>query len=212
MPTTISAETLLLVEGNDHRNFFEAFSKHLGISQMNIEDFGGVSQLSEYLSALVKSREFARVRRLGIVRDAEDSARSAFQSVCSALGKANRALSELDRANLVLPDTVGIVADGCPAVSVLVVPDDGAGMLETVLAGSFAGTREDNCIDRFFECVYPDGRKMQRRPEKARTTAYLATTPDPHVSVGVAAKKRVWDFDHDAFRKIREFLSRLGSA
>ena len=57
MPTTISAETLLLVEGNDHRNFFEAFSKHLGISQMNIEDFGGVSQLSEYLSALVKSRE-----------------------------------------------------------------------------------------------------------------------------------------------------------
>jgi len=202
VPTTISAETLLLVEGKDYRNFFEAFNKHLGISQMQILNFCSVTQLSDYLSALVKSQEFARVRRLGIARDAERSARSAFQSVRSAL----------DRAALALPDAVGIVADGCPAVSVLVVPDDGAGMLETVLAGSFAGTRKDDCIDRFFECVYPDGRKMQRRPEKARTAAYLATTPAPHVSVGVAAMKGVWDFDHDAFRKIREFLSRLGSA
>lgn len=202
MPITINTETLLLVEGNDYRNFFEAFKEHIGIPQMQIMNFGSVTQLSNFLSALVKSQQFARVRRLGIARDAEHSARSAFQSVCSSLGK----------ANLVLPDTAGIVADGCPSVSVLVVPDDGAGMLETVLAGSFAGTPEDDCIDRFFECVYPNGRKMQRRPEKARTTAYLATTPHPHVSVGVAAKKRIWDFDHDAFRKIREFLSRLGSA
>lgn len=41
------------------------------------------------------------------------------------------------------------------------------------------------------------------------TCAYLATTRDPHVSVGVAAKKGVWNFTHDAFNKIREFLSRL---
>ena len=47
------------------------------------------------------------------------------------------------------------------------------------------------------------------RSEKARACAYLATTRDPHVSVGVAAKKGVWNFTHDAFNKIREFLSRL---
>lgn len=45
--------------------------------------------------------------------------------------------------------------------------------------------------------------------EAFRDHAYLATTRDPHVSVGVAAKKEIWNFTHDAFNKIREFLSRL---
>ena len=78
-----------------------------------------------------------------------------------------------------------------------------------VLARSFAGTTEDACIERFLECFDP-GRVRILRPEKARTTAYLATTRNPHVSVGVAAKQGVWEFDHDAFRTIREFLSGLG--
>ena len=89
-------------------------------------------------------------------------------------------------------------------VGVLVLPDDGPGMLETVLARCFAETREDDCIHRFFECVI-------LRSEKARTCAYLATTRDPYVSVGVAAKKGVWDFEHAAFSKVGEFLSRLGA-
>lgn len=199
VPTKISSATVLLVEGNDHRNFFEAFRDHLGISPLQIFNYGGVAQLIAFLSTFVKSEGFAGVRRLGIARDAERSAHSAFQSVRSAL----------DKANLARPDAVGAVALGDPAVSVLVLPEDGAGMLETVLARSFAGTRADRCIDRFFACIQRDGPKLQR-PEKARTTAFLATTPDPHVSVGVAAKKKVWKFEHDAFRTIREFLSRLG--
>ena len=109
MPNAIESETLLLVEGNDHRNFFEAFRDHLAIPEMQIENYGGVSQLSGILAAYASSREFGTVRRLGIVRDAESSAR------------------------------------------------------------------------------------------------------DPHVSVGVAAKKGVWDFEHAAFSNVREFLSRLGA-
>ena len=103
---------------------------------------------------------------------------------------------------------MGEVTTGDPLVGVLVLPDDGPGMLETVLARCFAETREADCIDRFFQCVKADGRTILRS-EKARTCAYLATTRDPHVSVGVAAKKGVWNFTHDAFNKIREFLSRL---
>lgn len=197
MTNVIESETLLLVEGNDHRNLFEAFRDHLTIPEMQIENYGGVNQLSGVLAAYVSSRKFGAVRRLGIVRDAESSAESAFQSVRSALGK----------ANLALPERIGEVTMGDPLVGVLVLPDDGPGMLETVLARCFAETREDDCIDRFFQCVKADGRTILRS-EKARTCAYLATTRDPHVSVGVAAKKGVSNFTHDAF-KIREFLSRL---
>ena len=198
MTNVIESETLLLVEGNDHRNFFQAFRDHLTIPEMQIENYGGVSQLSGVLAAYASSREFGAVRRLGIVPDAESSAKSAFQSVRSALGK----------ANLTLPERIGEVTTGDPLVGVLVLPDDGPGMLETVLARCFAETREDDCIDRFFQCVNADGRTILRS-EKARTCAYLATTRDPHVSMGVAAKKGVWNFKHDACNKIREFLSRL---
>lgn len=70
---------------------------------------------------------------------------------------------------------------------------------------------EGNDHRNFFEAFRDHlGISPLQRPEKAQTTAFLATTPDPHVSVGVAAKKKVWSFDHDAFRTIREFLSRLG--
>ena len=200
MGSAIKSKTLLLVEGNDHRNFFEAFRDRLAIPEMQIENYGGVSELSGVLAAYASSREFGAVRNLGVVRDAEGSAESASQSVRSALGK----------ANLPLPEDTGATSAGDPVTSVLVMPDDGPGMLETVLARSFEGTREDGCIERFFECVTADGRSI-RRPEKARAFAYLVTTEAPHVSVGVAAKRGVWDFEHAAFAKVREFLSRLRS-
>ena len=78
MPNAIESERLLLVEGNDHRNFFEAFRDHLAIPEMQIENYGGVSQLSGVLAAYASSQD--------------------------------------------------------PMVGVLVLPDDGPGMLETVLA------------------------------------------------------------------------------
>lgn len=36
--------------------------------------------------------------------------------------------------------------------------------------------------------------------------AYLATRDDPHVSVGVAARKGYWDLNHSALREVRSFL------
>lgn len=129
MRNAIESDKLLLVEGNDHRNFFEAFRDHLAIPEMQIENYGGVSQLSGVLAAYASSREFGTVRRLGIVRDAESSAASAFQSVRSALG----------RANLALPKRIGAVAKGDPMVGVLVLPDDGPGMLETAARPVFCG-------------------------------------------------------------------------
>lgn len=51
MGSSIKSETLLLVEGNDHRNFFEAFRDHLAIPEMQIENYGGVSELDLFTHA-----------------------------------------------------------------------------------------------------------------------------------------------------------------
>ncbi len=199
-PTDIDSATQLVVEGKDYVNFFEAFLDYLKIEHVQIQNYGSVDELGVFLPLLAKMSNFDMVRHLGVVRDAEKCSQSAAQSVRSALTKASLPLPE---------DTLSTPA-GDRTTSVLVLPDDEPGMLETVLARSFAETNEDECIDRFFECIESGGGTI-RRPAKARTCAYLATTSDPQVSVGVAAKKGVWDFQHAAFSNVREFLSQLGS-
>lgn len=198
----------LLVEGNDVRNFFEAFIKHhskeLSLGKIQIQNFGGVTELSDFLEGFVGITGFHKVRSIGIVRDAEDSAKGAFKSVQGAL----------KNAGLPAPDCPEKrKKDDKPAVEVLILPGwdhtkDTKGMLETLLCQTFAGTEIDGCIDKFFQCVEPLLKEpiKKHRKDKARAFAYLATLSDSHHSVGVAAKQAYWDLDHKVFDGIREFL------
>ena len=198
----------LLVEGNDVRNFFEAFIKHhskkLSLEKIQIQNFGGVSELRDFLEGFVSMTGFHNVRSIGIVRDAEKSAENALKSV----------QDRLKNAGLPVPD--------CPekrevkdklAVEVLILPggDHKEGMLETLLYKSFAGTKIDDCISEFFQCVDPllEEPIKKHREDKAQAFAYLATRSDSHHSVGVAAKQGHWDLDHEVFDGIREFLKRV---
>ncbi len=207
-PERVEHEILLLVEGQDAYEFFGALRKHLDLADVGVMDFGGVSELRAYLAALVSTPGFRNVRRLGIVRDAEtsddpaDTVRRAFQSMQAAL----------ENARLPVPDRPAEFTDGeaeRAAVAVLILPGGNReGMLETLLCETFAGFPVDRCIGGFLQCV-EESNGPPRRPDKARAHAYLATKPDPHVSVGVAAKKKYWDLDHAALEGVRAFLTSL---
>ncbi len=93
----IESAIQLLVEGNDPRNFFEAFVEHLSLANIQIQNFGGVQELPNFLPVFVKKPNFQTVQSIGIVRDAESNAKGAFQSVQSALKKA-------EQVNLPVPD------------------------------------------------------------------------------------------------------------
>ena len=195
----IKAEIQLLVEGNDQRNFFEAFLTRLSIGNAEIWDFGGVYELQSFLLGFVKMPGFdAMVRGIGIVRDAEKSSTGAFHSV-------QQSLLNVD---LPVPDRPEEPTTVSPRVSVLILPGrNRSGMLESLLCESFSDTPENRCIDDFMTCVDTySSFEGNRRPEKARARVYLTTKPEPHLSVGVAAKKGYWDFDHDVFTDIRRFL------
>ena len=112
-PAEIKSAVQLLVEGNDQRNFFEAFTSHLSITNVQIQNFGGVSELRDFLEGFVGATGFREtVQSLGIVRDAETSAGGAFQSVQSALSN----------ASLPVPDSPVELTDTNPAVAVLILP------------------------------------------------------------------------------------------
>ena len=211
-PESIRQPVQLVVEGKDAFNFFGAFIEDLELANVQVQNFGGVTDLNGFLDAFVRAPGFAGVRSIGIVRDAERRAEddrpreaqpspawSAFQSVQSSLR----------RFELPVPDRpTERVGTDC-TVSVFVLPGDtNEGMLETLLCGTFANTEVDRCIDAFFRCTANSGDPVQH-PEKARAHAYLTTMPHPHVSVGVAAQKGYWDFDHEVFDGVRRFLRSL---
>ena len=200
-PTGIKSQIQLLVEGNDQRNFFEAFIDHLSLEHIQIQNFGGVSELRDFLDGFVSATGFRQiVQSLGIVRDAETSAGSAFQSVQSSLRN----------AELPMPDSPAKRTGISPAVTVLILPGDNrSGMLETLLCESFADTAANHCIDDFFTCVENLPDVSIKNPDKARAQAYLTTKPDPHFSVGAAAKKDYWDLDHRVFGNVRDFLQKI---
>ena len=189
----------LLVEGKDARNFFEAFVRRLSLNDIEVQDFGGVDQLRQFLAAFVNESDFGTVRSIGVVRDAELSAAAAFQSVRDAL----------EHSNLVAPQRPGESTSENPSVRVLILPGDGQpGMLETLLCRTLNRSPLNRCVDDFLQCAEESGHRVQRR-DKARAHAWLATQPLPHVSVGVAALKGYWDLDHQALDAVRQFLTAL---
>ena len=191
----------MLVEGNDERNFFGAMLRHLNLDGVQIQNFGGVNNLRDFLTNLADLDDFFEgVDSVGIVRDAEISAEDAFRSVQGALRN----------AGLDVPDAPGVKTGGAPSVSALILPDNqSGGMLETLLCRTFENTPLDGCIDDFFACVRERAGTEPHRPEKSRAHAYIATRDDPHLSVGVAAQRGYWNLDHAAFDDVRRFLQSL---
>lgn len=200
-PNRIEKPIQLLVEGKDDANFFNVFASHLKLAdQLQVQDFGGIDELKNFLPGFVKIPGFETVVSLGIVRDAEESAASAFQSVCTSL----------EKAGLEAPTASNEHIRRCPKVSVMILPDDDQpGTLETLLCQTFPDDPVAQCLDDFFACSpVPSDASIGRR-YKARVHAYLAVQPKPKVSVGVAAQQGYWCVEHPAFAGIRSFLSGL---
>lgn len=139
-PDAIRGEVQLLVEGNDERNFFAAFTEHLQLPNVEIQAFGGKDRLREFLETLAGATDFKQVKRIGIVRDADASADAAFRSVQTSLRNANAGIRS-SGAEFPVPDRPEQLVGEQPALSVMVLPGDGqAGMLETCCAGPSPAT------------------------------------------------------------------------
>lgn len=193
----------LLVEGNDQRNFFEALTKFLRIKNtVQIRNFGGTDQFHDYLLGFKNEPGFNKIQRIGVIRDAESNFEGAFMSVCNSFRS----------VKLPVPEYHGTFTNSLPSVGVMILPGENqSGMLETLLCKTVSDCKINACIDKFFECIKNEVGIHVKRTEKARARVFIATQPEPHVSVGVAAKKGYWDLNHDEFTGIRNFLLELAN-
>ena len=168
MPAAITKSKLLLVEGKDEIEFFEAFLDNIGVDDVELRPVGGISKFKRNLKALKTFSGFHRVKSIGIVRDADYDPSNAFQSIKNAL----------TAAGLPVPSTPYCPIPGPPKVNIAVLPAaDRDGMLEDLCLQTVEQDPAMVCVKDFFRCLQKqvDPSDYPRTEAKARVRAFLTS-------------------------------------
>jgi hypothetical protein len=198
----ITKKRLLVVEGNDEKNFFEELFKHMAKENItDILDVGGKDNFKNSIPALTRISSFNDVEAIAVVRDADGNCRSAFASVKGIL-KEN---------GLLPPEKPGEFSQGNPKVGVFIMPDNkNSGMLEDLCLETVKDEKGMECVNRFIDCA----NQLENPPKdkdiaKVKVQGFLAIKPGVFDMVGLGAKKNYWDFDSAALEPLKNFLSEL---
>jgi hypothetical protein len=200
-PLVLTKPKLLLGEGQDEVRFFKAFLDHLGITDVQVADYGGKTNFARYLQALaVPAPGYRGLVSLGVTRDADTNPVGAFQSVCAALGG----------VGLSVPGAHGQLAGGNPQVGVWIMPDGRSpDMLEELCLSSVAGDPSYSCLAVYFTCVFRTANRQPNNWAKAKVHAWLSSQVEPDKRLGEAAESGFWPWINPAFAPIRQFLQSL---
>ena len=189
-PRAIEKTRVLIGEGVEEVHFLSALLEHLEVSGVQVEHCGGKDGLGLYLRTLKTRPGFARVEKVGVVRDADEDGTRAAASVASFIAQAT------------LPPEV--------AVSYHIVPADSSrGALENLCLASIAGQALETCIEDFLECAsgatgVVHGTTTDKA--KARVHAWLAVQSPPDLRLGIAASKGLVDWESPVFGELKDFL------
>lgn len=199
----ITSSHILIVEGKDEVNFFEALLREMNNSlDIQIMDIGGKGKIHNNLQALTNSPGFSNVISIGIIRDADTDPQAAFQSVCTAI----------ENAGLPVPTNPMQPIGQNPSITVMILPNENSeGMLEDVCLKSVEENPEYSCIDDFFICLSDKGISVPDYKSKAEILAYLASNPELAGQfriglLGVSAKMGFWDLESEVFEPLMNFL------
>jgi hypothetical protein len=193
-----SGPRLALVEGRDDQEFLKNWAMFAGVTDATIIQLGGKTNWPAKVVAVTNTEGFGAVESLLLVRDADDSAKGAFESCQEALR----------RAGLPYPPNPGVFTSGSPRVAVVIVadPQRGSGAIEDLAWHALAGTDARECVLAYEECL--SGRGIQVREKdrsKARIRAFIAYRRTG-LSLGPAASAGLFDFASPALAETTELL------
>lgn len=194
-------DSLLIVEGTNDRRFVGAFLKWLGIANIQMVAVGGTPGFRPFLTnTLINAPNFRRLRSLGIVRDADESTASAFQSICDSLKDASLPIPSKPYMQTQLQQFT---------VSVAILPDgEGCGELEDLCLHSLHDQPAIECIEQYINCLTKVGMAL-KEPSKSKVHAFLAGGEKPELRLGEASEAGTWDWNSSTFSQLAEFLQGL---
>jgi len=163
----ISKPKVILVEGKDEELFFVSMIERLGLTpEIAARSIDGKDKLSAALKALRNDPGHLLLTSVGIIRDADNKADSAFHSVCTALQNA-----EWPVPNGPLEST-----GYNPKVTVMILPvGKQTGMFEDVFLDSVADDPAMQCVNQYFQCLTQCLNELPNSLSKACVRAFLVS-------------------------------------
>lgn len=201
---------LLLCEGRDAESFLINYleSKALAHDQrfsneIQVLDFGGNENLSNYLMSLKNMDKFEQVTCLAIIRDAERDFEKACQQVRSSLKK----------CGFVCPEKSGrwINDDAGLKVGFMLFPlDNNAGTLEDLclrIISEEANKDVLSSVDSFLASMESLYERCYRRKHKNKLHTYLSSS-DEYVAMplGLASSAGAFDWRSNELEPLKFFL------
>jgi hypothetical protein len=210
-PIVINHPIVLLVEGQDEEIFFKAYLSFLKgindewarIDDIQIICYGGITKLGSFLKTLPDISGAEIIRKIGIIRDAEDDAVTAFNEI-------KRLLRE---AGFDSPQTQLSPTSGRPIINVMIIPEQGNGSIEISFLESVNDDPAIPCVNQYMTCLtglYERAvLQKPKNPFKSRLHAFLSSRKEPSISIGGATQKKYWNYNSTAFNRIKDFLKQL---
>lgn len=208
--SAITHSKALLVEGQDEVNFFHAFLHHLGLIDVQVIEVGGKYSFQNEFPTFLALSGSERITAFAIIRDADLSHASTFSSIKNLL----------ETFGQPCPTESGKFTDTPTKVGVFILPGNAeTGMLESLCLQAVSDHPSMPCVEQFIYCL---GETLERKKsetsdsthiayypkneEKAKMLAFLSTLYESTTSIGIAAQKGYWPFDHMALEELRNFL------
>ncbi len=197
----IRRKHLILCEGMDAFNFLVCYLNSDALKQnpffsnkIEVLDFGGNEELSDFLNVLKGLDGFSGVISLLIIRDAESSFANAVQQIKGAL----------ERNGYVVPEVCGSWQTGMPKTCFLLFPsfgtDERPGTIEdlgmSILDEDIAETMLKKINDFMKHLEQDAGRKFPHRFKSQLYTYFSVTDKYVTLKLGEAAKAGAFDWTH----------------
>jgi hypothetical protein len=205
-PITVEKTKLLLVEGTDDKDFFIVLLNQLQMRESDIQiiPVNGKEKFIPLLQLISKVEGFSALTHLGLVRDADNNAQSAFDSLANSVKKVG--LMPPTKGDTFRMDKTGV------SVGIFIMPKKfEEGMLEDLCLASVQESEVMPCINRLVECLKETLPKEQQPKNfsKMKAHAFLAAMPEMVNTIGLGARKGYWDFNAACMKDIKDFLKQF---
>jgi len=205
--SAIQLKKVIAVEGQDEVHLLNVLLGKMDIRGVEVREVGGVNKFPIKIPALVRTSGFSDVEVFAIIRDADENAELAFQSVKNLLAKEEKQL-KLGK----LPDVINQFSNGNPKIGIFIMPGNSTqGMLENLCLKSIKNHPVMECVNDFIKCATKkvSASKKPKNLAKAKVQVFLAVMHEIVCSVGLAAEKGYWEFDSEEFDELKLFLNNL---
>ena len=202
-PEKINKSKLLLAEGKDAFHFFcHACKFYRQTEDVQVMDFGGITELTNFLKLLANDESYDDVETIIIARDAETDAKAATKSIQHSMTQANIPVSPK-------PFTYEQNSTMKTAFMIFPGPEQNKGTLEDLCLSTVENDPLRECVDSYLECAKAKGERFPRI-HKNKLYCFLAGKNDHAGSpISHAFKAKVWPPDPLALNPFKRIIEEM---